>query len=96
MSTYAQIVGDKVVNTVVADADWIATQGGTWGEYDDARPAGIGWSWDVAAQRAYPPQPYPSWTLDDNYHWQPPVPRPSDGNDYAWDEDNGTWVPVEP
>jgi hypothetical protein len=94
MSTYALIVGDKVANTVVADADWIATQPGNWGEYDDARPAGIGWSWDFAAQRAYPPQPFPSWTLDENYRWEAPVPYPTDGGSYTWDEDAQSWVPA--
>lgn len=39
------------------------------------------------------PQPYPSWTLDANFDWQPPTPKP-DGN-YYWDEDTQTWLPFE-
>jgi hypothetical protein len=41
------------------------------------------------------PQPYPSWTLDmETYEWTPPVPYPDldDGNVYAWDEDNLSWI----
>ena len=41
-----------------------------------------------------PVSPYPSWTLDDNYDWQPPTPKPDDGKPYDWDEDSLTWVEV--
>lgn len=40
-----------------------------------------------------PPQPYPSWILDVNiYRWEPPVPYPSDGQLYVWDEATQSWV----
>ena len=54
--------------------------------------AGIGYSWDGTGFA--PPQPYPSWTLDENYVWQPPTPYPDDGNLYEWDEDTTSWVEV--
>jgi hypothetical protein len=57
------------------------------------RYAGIGFSWDGTGFAA--PRPYPSWTLDDDYQWQPPTPYPNDGNDYYWDEDTTSWVEVE-
>jgi len=41
-----------------------------------------------------PVGPFPSWSLDDNYDWQAPVPHPNDGNPYTWDEDSLTWVEV--
>ena len=42
-----------------------------------------------------PPQPFPSWTLDSfSYFWNPPVPYPDDGKEYAWDEQTQTWVLV--
>ena len=37
------------------------------------------------------PSPYPSWVLDENYNWQPPVPLPEDGV-YEWDEVSVSWV----
>lgn len=43
MATYAQVENNVVVNTVVADAEWIALQSGEWIEYTDANPCGIGW-----------------------------------------------------
>lgn len=44
-----------------------------------------------------PPQPYPSWTAIDSfsYLWLPPIPYPSDGKGYAWDEATLSWVPID-
>ena len=42
--------------------------------------------------RYIPPQPYPSWTLDDEYRWQAPVPYPTDGDEYTWDEGSQQWA----
>jgi hypothetical protein len=55
--------------------------------------AGIGYSWDGTGFA--PPQPYPSWSLDENYGWQPPTPMPDDGNVYYWDEDTTSWIEAE-
>jgi hypothetical protein len=44
MSTYAQVENNIVINTVLADAGWIAEQPGEWIEYDAAHPCSIGWS----------------------------------------------------
>jgi hypothetical protein len=56
--------------------------------------AGAGSTWDEANGAFYSPQPYPSWSLDENYLWQPPTPMPDDGNAYYWDEDTTSWVEV--
>ena len=41
----------------------------------------------------YAPQPYPSWILDtQTYLWQAPVPYPTDGQKYNWDEATLSWV----
>lgn len=41
-----------------------------------------------------PIAPYPSWSLDANYDWQAPTPKPDDGNHYVWNEDSLGWVLV--
>lgn len=60
--------------------------------------AGIGFIFDPSAApngAFYSPQPYPSWTLNTNtYIWEPPVPYPTDGQGYYWDEDAQAWVNV--
>jgi hypothetical protein len=54
--------------------------------------AGIGYIYDVKNDVFYEPQPYPSWSLDINWSWQPPVPIPTDNKIYIWDESTQTWV----
>lgn len=54
--------------------------------------AGIGYTYDPDRDAFYPPQPYPSWTLDDDCNWQPPTPRPNDDAIYEWNETNREWV----
>lgn len=72
--------------------EWIQTSyNGTF----RAHYAGIGYTWDEVNEVFYPPQPYPSWTLDANWNWQPPVPYPNDGHMYRWDEDTLRWVRID-
>ena len=53
--------------------------------------AGIGYTYDAARDAFIPPQPYPSWSLDDDANWQAPVPMPNDEFIYVWDEANQQW-----
>jgi len=57
--------------------------------------AGIGFTYDVSNDIFVSPQPYESWTLDENFDWQPPVEKPDDGNEYTWDEENQEWDVIE-
>ena len=57
--------------------------------------AGIGHVFDEVRDAFMTPQPYPSWTLDeDTCWWEPPTPKPpSDGGGYyGWDEPTLNWV----
>jgi hypothetical protein len=57
--------------------------------------AGIGFVYDADLDGFIPPKPYPSWVLSaENCNWQPPVPYPSDGNPYYWDEASLAWIPL--
>ena len=71
---------------------------GTWVEtfYDTAGKtyAGVGFTYNSAADVFVAPQPYPSWTLDSNHDWQPPTPHPNDGERYEWSEEDLEWVAV--
>ena len=57
--------------------------------------AGEGYTWDEANDAFYAPKPFASWSLDDNFKWQPPVAYPSDDKVYSWDEENQEWKVVE-
>lgn len=55
--------------------------------------AGIGYSYDKERDAFIPPQPFPSWTLnEDTCLWEAPVPMPSDDKPYYWDETTQSWV----
>jgi hypothetical protein len=57
--------------------------------------AGIGYIYDTENDVFYPPQPYPSWTLNSNWVWEAPVEYPDDGNFYQWNEETTSWDLVE-
>ena len=55
--------------------------------------AGIGYSYDAVRDAFIPPQPYPSWLLNElTCLWESPVPYPAEGGFYSWDETTKTWV----
>ena len=59
--------------------------------------AGIGYTYDEVNDVFIAPQPYGSWTLDENFDWQPPTPMPSDASHtkrYAWFEPNRVWIEI--
>lgn len=70
------------------------------GQHPEGRPlrknfAGIGYSYDAERDAFIPPQPFPSWLLnEETCLWDAPVPYPDDGALYLWDEDTLSWVEV--
>ena len=55
--------------------------------------AGIGFTYDAELDAFIPPQPYASCILDEETcRWEAPTPYPTDGGEYAWDEDEQDWV----
>ena len=54
--------------------------------------AGIGSFYISEADVFTHPQPYPSWVLDSNYDWQPPVAKPDQDGFWYWDEAEQQWV----
>jgi len=78
---------------------WIVTSYNTYGNkhLTGGTPvrgnfAGIGYTYDATKDVFYAPQPFPSWSLNDNFLWQAPVAMPVDGEIYNWDETTKTWV----
>lgn len=54
--------------------------------------AGIGYTYDVSRDAFIPPQPFPSWSVnEDTCLWEAPTPMPTDGGLYTWNEDTTTW-----
>lgn len=111
MAHYAQVENGIVKQVIVADGpDWCEKNlGGEWvqtsyntfgGVHKDGKIAlhknyaGIGYHFDGIG--FYAPQPFPSWSLnDDTYLWEAPVPVPTDGKPYTWNEETTSWVEIE-
>jgi len=68
------------------------------GQHPEGKPfrknyAGIGYKYDSMRDAFIPPQPFASWTLnEDTCLWNAPVAYPSDGQAYIWDEATTSWV----
>jgi len=84
--------------------EWIQTSYNTsGGEHSDGGAplrknfAGVGFTYDATRDAFIPPQPYPSWVLDEETClWEAPVARPDDGNMYQWNEETQSWDEVTP
>ena len=74
--------------------NWIQT---SYNNNMRVRYAGIGYSYDPTLDAFIPPKPYPSWILSPKtVDWEAPVPMPTDGKMYSWDEETLSWVLVDP
>jgi hypothetical protein len=55
--------------------------------------AAIGHRYDEERDAFIPPQPYSSWTLnEETCIWDPPIPHPKDGRFLKWSEDELNWI----
>lgn len=58
--------------------------------------AGIGFTYDQERDAFIPPKPFKDWILnEETCQWEAPVPYPTDGKVYGWNEELGDWVEVE-
>jgi len=108
MAHFAQINSDNVVVEILVvpdnqehrGQDYLAIDcglGGTWIQtsYNNnirMRYATKGGKYDPELDIFIRPQPWPSWVLDVNYEWEPPVPMPTDGQMYMWQEETQSWI----
>ena len=110
MAHFAQVDENNVVTQVLVvpdeqehrGQDFLAVDlglGGRWIQtsYNNRirkQYAGVGYTFDEAADVFVAPQPFPSWSLDENHDWQAPKPRPEDGLMYFWNEETQDWEAV--
>lgn len=106
MAHFAEIDENNIVQRVLVvdnslehrGADFLANDlglGGNWIQtsYNNnfrKQYAGIGYFYDSVNDIFIAPQPYPSWSLDENFDWQPPISKPENGEWY-WIEEEMRW-----
>jgi hypothetical protein len=105
MSHWAEIDEDNIVVRVLVGNNsepdegeaFMNSLGGTWVKTSYTGSirknfAGIGFEFRSAIDAFVPPQPFPSWTLnEDTAQWESPVPYPEDGIMYQWNEELTDW-----
>ena len=58
--------------------------------------AGIGFTYDQGRDAFIAPKPFASSVLnEETCQWEYPIPRPTDGKFYKWDEPTLSWVEIE-
>jgi len=82
--------------------EWIQTSYNTHGgQHPEGRPlrknyAGVGFTYDREKNAFIPPKPYASWVLnEETCLWESPIPYPTDGKMYRWDEPTTAWIEAD-
>lgn len=93
--------GNVVIRVIVAEQSFIDSGAvgnpSNWIEtFEDGSSrhtfAGVGGTYDWQNDVFIYEQPFPSWSLDDNFNWQPPVPKPEEVDKvYTWNEETQSW-----
>ena len=57
--------------------------------------AGIGYTYRADIDAFVPVKPFNSWVLNESTaQWDAPVPMPTDGKMYSWDEETTNWIEI--
>jgi hypothetical protein len=88
----SEALGQAFIASLGLSGEWLQT---SYNGSFRAHYAGIGYLYDTTNDVFISPQPYPSWTLDEAWNWQPPVSYPTDGGMYVWNEDEQTWEALD-
>ena len=55
--------------------------------------AGLGYTYDISRDAFIPPKPFVSWVLNETTaNWEAPIPYPTNGKMYHWNEATVSWV----
>lgn len=80
--------GIEFCNSLFGHTNWVQT---SYNHNMRKQFAGIGFTYDDVNDVFVAPQPYPSWSLDENHDWQAPVAKPDDNQLYGWNEETQSW-----
>jgi hypothetical protein len=87
-----EVKGIEFCNSLFGHTNWVQT---SYNHSMRKQFAGAGYTYDDVNDVFVAPQPFPSWSLDDNFDWQAPTPMPEDDNLYTWNEETQSWDIIE-
>ena len=74
--------GNEYLNSIGLEGTWVQT---SYNANFGKKFAGIGDTYNTATSEFKPAAPFASWVFDEeNWTWEAPTPRPTDGGHYAW------------
>jgi|APSaa5957512535_1039671.scaffolds.fasta_scaffold32427_3 hypothetical protein len=106
MRHFAKLDSNNIVEKVLVAPDVfdrnaaLALFPGTWIETFKDRSvrknyAGVGHTYDATRDAFIPPQPYPSWVLNETTcQWEAPIAYPEGMGVYRWNEQANSWEEV--
>jgi hypothetical protein len=96
MSNYAKIENGVVTNIIICEDDLIDSFSGNYIKItNETNEAHKLYEYDASKNKFKAPQPFESWTLDEEtLLWEAPVAKPAQEGYYRWDEDTQDWVQV--
>jgi hypothetical protein len=97
--TQVIVAEQDVIESGLFGTGWVQTSYNTQGgQHPEDRPlrknyAGVGYTYDSQRDAFIPPQPFLSWSLNEQTClWNAPTPKPTDGKIYIWNEEQLAWV----
>ena len=102
------VAEQDIIDSGLFGSGWVQTSYNTRGNVhygQDGQPdggvalrknyAGLGYAYDAVRDAFIPPKPFPSFTLnEETCWWNSPIPAPTDGKFYKWDEATLSWIEV--
>lgn len=76
-----------ITETLKLDGRWLLTEAETGFRKQMASMRG---TYDEKNDVFITPQPFPSWSLNESFDWEPPIPEPE--TPHYWDEETLNWV----
>ena len=97
--TQVIVAEQDVIESGLFGAGWVQTSYNTQGgQHPEDRPlrknyAGVGYTYDSQRDAFIPPQPFVSWSLNEQTClWNAPTTKPTDGKIYIWNEEQLAWI----
>lgn len=89
---YAKIENNIVTNIIVCSDSEISSQSGIHIKVTElTNKAGIGYEYDFEKNKFKAPQPYESWTLnEETLLWEAPIAKPEGAT--IWNEADQSWI----